>query len=398
MLTFTPHAGDLPASTTLAITAKANQMRAEGIDVAPFAAGEPDFDTPAHVKEAGIQAIRDGRTKYAPAAGILPLREAVAKALRANGYEGLTADRTLVSTGAKGILYLALQVLVGEGDEVIIPTPDWLSYPYMVQAAGGTSVFVDTRPEDGYVIDPARIEAAVTPRTRAIILNSPGNPTGALQPDEVQAAIGRLAVKHGLTVISDEIYEHLVYAPARFRSFAALAPEAREHTLLVNGVSKAYAMTGWRIGYGGGPKDLVQRMTRLQSHATSGTPEICQRAALAALEGPQDDIARMTAIFAKRRRTMCDELSKVPGLGCHVPDGAFYVLPDISAYLGKSYQGRPVDSASTLAEMLIEHAHAAVVPGDVFHAPYAVRFSYACSEDHIHAGVGRVAEFLRQLV
>lgn len=398
MLTFTPHAGDLPASTTLAITAKANQMRAEGIDVAPFAAGEPDFDTPDHVKEAGIQAIRDGRTKYAPAAGILPLREAVAGAFRANGYEGLTADRTIVSTGAKGILYLALQVLVGEGDEVIIPTPDWLSYPHMVQAAGGTSVFVDTRPEDGYVIDPDRIEAAVKPRTRAIILNSPGNPTGALQPDDVQAAIGRIAVKHGLMVISDEIYEHLVYAPARFKSFAALAPEAHEHTLLVNGVSKAYAMTGWRIGYGGGPKDLIQRMTRLQSHATSGTPEICQRAAIAALEGPQDDIARMQAIFAERRQVICEELARIPGLNCRVPEGAFYVFPDISMYLGKSYQGREIDSASTLGEMLIEHAHAAVVPGDVFHAPYAIRFSYACSEKHIRAGVARVADFLTQLV
>ncbi|MFV1958577.1 MAG: pyridoxal phosphate-dependent aminotransferase [Planctomycetota bacterium] len=397
MLQFTPHAGNLPTSETLAITARANRMRAQGIDIAPFAAGEPDFDTAVHVKEAAIEAIRAGCTKYAPAAGIAPLRAAVAERFRRNGHEGIGPEQTIVGTGAKGVLYTALQVLVGEGDEVLIPTPAWLSYPYMVQAAGGRSVFVETHPEDGYVLDPDRLRAAVTPRTKAILLNSPGNPTGTIQPDEIQAAVGRIALEHGLLVISDEIYEHLVYAPARFRSFAALAPQARESTLLVNGVSKAYAMTGWRIGYGGGPKELIQRMTRLQSHATSGTPEICQRAALAALEGPMAEVKAMCATFGERRRVMYDALQAIEGLHCRLPDGAFYMLPDVRAHLGRRFEGKEIDSVATLAEMLIEHAHAAVVPGGVFEAPYAIRFSYACSDDHIRRGLARVKDFLAAL-
>ncbi len=397
MLSFTQAAGALPASETLAITARANQMRARGIDVAPFAAGEPDFDTPVHVKEAAIRAIRDGRTKYAPAAGIQKLREAVAEHFRGNGLGDASAERTLVSTGAKGVLFLALQVLVGDGDEVLIPTPAWLSYPKMVQAAGGRSVFVETSSEDAYVIDPDRIRAALTPRTRAIILNSPGNPTGALQPDSVQAEIGRIAAERGIMVISDEIYEHLVYEPARFRSFAACAPEAKDVTLLVNGPSKAYAMTGWRIGYGGGPQELIQRMTRLQSHASSGTPEFCQIATLAALEGPKDDLERMRAIFQMRRQVMYDCLCGIEGLTCRMPDGAFYMLPDAAPFLGRRSGDQTIDSVATLAELLIEHAHAAVVPGSVFEAPMTIRFSYACAEDDIRKGTARVADFLGSL-
>jgi len=396
-LTFSPTAGALPESQTLAITARAKQMKAEGIDVAPFAAGEPDFDTPDHVKEAGIQAIREGRTKYSAVPGIPALREAVAAKFRANGLEDLTADRTIVSSGAKGIIFFALAVLLEDGDEVLTPAPDWLSYPKMVQAAGGKTVLVDTRPENDYVVDPDAVRAAVTPRTRAIILNSPGNPTGAVQPDEVMTEIGKIAAKHGLLVISDEIYEHLTYAPARFRSFADVAPDAADLTLLVNGVSKAYAMTGWRIGYGAGPKELIQRMTRLQSHATSGTPEFCQRAAIAALEGPTDEIATMRAAFEKRRDLMCDTLAGIEGMSCRKPDGAFYVFPDVSAVLGKSYRGTKVDDVSTLAELMIDHARAAVVPGNVFDAPYAIRFSYACSEDDIRAGLERVAVFFGEL-
>jgi len=396
-LSFSPYAGSLPESQTLAITARAKAMKAQGVDVAPFAAGEPDFDTPEHVKAAGLKAIQDGRTKYAPAAGIPALREAVAEKFRANGLAGITPDRTLICAGAKGVLFQALEALLQEGDEVIVPTPAWLSYPQMIHAVGGKTVYVDTSPADGYVVDPEKIRAAVTPRSRAIILNSPGNPTGAIQPVDVQAAIGRIAVEHDLVVISDEIYEHMVYAPASFTSFAAAAPEAADLTLLVNGVSKAYAMTGWRIGYGGGPKDLMVRMARLQSHASSGTPEICQQAALAALTGPQDDLQTMQEAFTKRRQVMVDELSKIDGVSCPMPDGAFYVFPDVSAFLGRRFEGKPVEDVSALAELIIEQARAAVVPGNVFEAPYAIRFSYACSEDDIRAGVGRVAAFLGAL-
>ena len=397
MLTFASHAGALPASETLAITARAKEMRAKGIDVAPFAAGEPDFDTPEHVKAAAIRALHEGKTKYAPAAGIAPLREAVAARFRENGYDDLKAEDTIVGPGAKGVLYLALQVIVAGGDEVVIPTPAWLSYDKMVIAAGGRPVFVPTRPEEGYRIDPERVRAAITPRKRAIVLNSPGNPTGAVQPDEVQAAIGRIAAEKKVFVISDEIYEHMVYAPATFRSFAKLAPEARPYTLLVNGVSKAFAMTGWRIGYGGGPKDLVQRMTRLQSHATSGTPEFCQVGALAALEGPTDSLRAMAATFQRRRDVMDEGLRRIPGLRYRKPDGAFYLFPDVSAYLGRSYRGTKVKDVSTLGQLTIEHAHAAVVPGDVFEAPFAIRFSYACSEDHIRRGCERVAKLFAEL-
>lgn len=397
MEAFSPHAGALEASQTLAISAAAKRMRAAGIDVAPFAAGEPDFDTPDHIKEAGIRAIREGHTKYGPAAGLPALREAVAARLAATGFEGLTPEGTIIGAGAKGVLYLALQVLLREGDEVLVPTPCWLSYPKMVQAVGARSVFVPTPPRDGYRIDPEALRAAITPRTRALILNSPGNPTGAVQPDEVMRAIGRIAAETGIAVISDEIYEHLVYAPARFRSFAELAPEARDRTLIVNGVSKAFAMTGWRIGYGGGPTDWVGRMIRLQSHALSGPPDITQYAALAALEGPPEELERQNAVYRERRDVMHRALAQIPDLTCPLPEGAFYMFPDVSAYLGAAFGERTIEDTTTLATLMLEQAHAAVVPGDVFEAPYAVRFSYACGPRDIEQGVARVAEFLASL-
>jgi len=397
MMQFSPFAGGLAESQTLAITATAKRMRAEGIDVAPFAAGEPDFDTPAYVKEAGIKAIRDGRTKYGPAAGLADLREAVATNLVATGFTGLTADRTVICAGAKGALYFGLAVLLEPGDEVLVPTPCWLSYAKMVQAAAGRCVYVETRPEDGYVIDPDALRAAITPRTKVLILNSPGNPTGAVQPDDVQAEIGRIAVEHDIAVITDEIYEHMTYAPARFRSFVELAPEAHDRTLVVNGVSKAFAMTGWRIGWGAGPKSWVQRMIRLQSHALSGPPDINQLAALAALNGPTDELDAMRARFLERRGVICAALNEIPDVHCPVPDGAFYVFPDMSAYLEASFEGAPIGTATKLASLMLEHAHAAVVPGDVFEAPYAIRFSYACSQDDIRRGIARVSDFLASL-
>jgi aspartate aminotransferase len=397
MMEFSPYAGGLAESQTLAITAAAKRMRAEGIDVAPFAAGEPDFDTPDYVKEAGIQAIRDGRTKYGPAAGLADLREAVAAKVAGMGYTGMTADRTIICAGAKPVLFFALAVLLEPGDEVLVPTPCWLSYPKMVQAAAGTCVWVETRPEEGYVIDPDALRAAITPRTKALILNSPGNPTGAVQPDDVQREIGKIAAEHGIAVISDEIYEHMTYAPARFRSFAEVAPEAHEVTLICNGVSKAYAMTGWRIGWGAGPKEWVQRMIRLQSHALSGPPDINQLAALAALNGPTEALQTMCARFLERRAVICDALNAIPDVNCPTPDGAFYVFPDMSAYLEASHDGVQIGTATKLASLMLEEAHAAVVPGDVFEAPYAIRFSYACSQDDIRKGIARVADFLGSL-
>jgi aspartate aminotransferase len=397
MLPFSRYAGALGESETLAITARANAMRQKGIEVAPFAAGEPDFATPLHVQEAGIRAIREGYTRYAPAAGIAPLREAVAASLVAAGFEGLTPERTAIGVGTKGVLFLAIQVLVEEGDEVIVPSPCWVSYPKMVQAVGGRPVFVETRPEHRFAIDPGRVRAALGPRPKAIILNSPGNPTGAVQPDAIQAEIGRIAAEHGVVVISDEIYEHLTYEPVVFRSFAALAPEARDVTLVVNGVSKAYAMTGWRIGWAAGPAELIRRMVRVQSHSLSGPPDFCQRAALAALTGPQDDLATMRRAFAERAGVMHRAMAAIPGVRCVPPEGAFYLLPDVSAHLGRRFEGKPVASAADLGALLLERARVAVVPGDAFEAPYAIRLSYACSTRDIEAGMRRIAEFFAAL-
>jgi aspartate/methionine/tyrosine aminotransferase len=397
MLSFSPHAGALAESETLAILARANRLRAEGVEVVSFAVGEPDFPTPAAVAEAGIRAIREGRTKYGPPGGILPLREAAARKFAAQGLGGAAPDRTMVGVGTKELLFLLFQVLLRDGDEVVLPAPCWLSYPKMVQAAGGRTVFVPTRAEDGYAIDPERLEAALTTRTRAVLLNSPCNPTGAVQPDEVQAEIGRIAARRGLLVVSDEIYENLVYEPARFRSFAACAPDAADLTVLVNGVSKAYAMTGWRIGFCSGPAELVRRMSRLQSHATSGPPEFCQRAALAAVEGPQDEVERMRRAFAERAKVMHRALAAIPGVSCRLPQGAFYLLPDCAPLLGRRIDGRVVRAPAEIAEVLLEKARVAVVPGEVFEAPTALRFSYACSREEIERGTARVAEVLGRL-
>lgn len=397
MTSFARHAGHLGESETLAIAAQAARLRAQGVPVVSFTVGEPDFPTPPHIVEAGVAALRAGRTKYVAAAGIPALREAVARRMAAAGLTGAVPERTLVSVGAKGVLYLALQVLLEEGDEAVVPRPCWLSVPKMVEAAGARPVFVDTSPADGFQIDPERVIAAFTPRTRVLMLNSPGNPTGTVQSAAALAAVTRAAAARGILVVSDEIYEDLTYPPATTRSVAALAPEAHDHLLVVSGVSKSYAMTGWRIGWAAGPSELIQRMVRLQSHALSGPPDVCQAAAVAALTGPQDEVARMRAVFQRRRDAMHAAVAALPGVTCRKPDGAFYVLPDVSAWFGLAHRGRPVRDAATLTEMLLTHAHVAVVPGTPFEAPYAIRFSYACSEDDIRAGLARVAAFAAEL-
>lgn len=397
MRPFSPHAGSLTESETLAIAAAAKRLRAQGVDIAPFAAGEPDFATPAAACEAGIRAIREGKTKYGPSAGSTALREAVARSLARGGHPGIVAEDTIVTAGAKSALQLALWVLLSEGDEVVVPAPAWLSYKQMVQAVGGRTKFVPTSAADGHAIDPDRVRKAIGPRTRAIVVNSPNNPTGAVATKEVLAALAQLAIEHDLAVISDEIYELLVYAPAQFVSFLSAAPEAADRTLVVNGVSKSHAMTGWRVGWAGGPRPWVSRMIRLQSHATSGPPEIGQAAALAALEGPTEALTEMRNAFHRRRDVMVDALGKVPGWTVPHPDGAFYVLPDVSAWFGRSWRGHAIPDAPTLARLLLEHAHAAVVPGDAFEAPQAIRLSYACDEALIRSGMARIADFAREV-
>ncbi len=394
---YATHAGNLYESATMRLIARAKQMKAAGVDVVSFGAGEPDFDTPDHVKEAAIRAIREGFTKYTAVAGIPELRDAVARKFREDGLDGCRPEHTMVGVGAKSVLFDAIQVLCQEGDEVVVFAPFWLSYPEMVRATGATTVVVETDAAANYVIDPARFAAALTTRTRAVILNSPGNPTGTVQPDEVQREIGRLAAARGIVVISDEIYEHLAYAPARFSSFARLCPEARDVTLLVNGTSKAYSMTGWRIGYAGGPADLVERMITLQGHSTSGPPGICQRAAFAALTGPLEPVQAMRTAFDRRRRLMVDALCRIPGIVCPIPDGAFYALPGVGEFLGKSFEGRRLAAPADLCEVLLEHAKVAVVAGEPFGAPTSIRLSYACSDEMIVKGMARLDSFFRAL-
>jgi aspartate aminotransferase len=304
-----------------------------------------------------------------------------------------------VGVGAKSVLFDAVTVLCQEGDEVVLFAPYWLSYPEMVASTGAKPVIVAiaTEASAGYAIDAARFEAAITPRTKAVVVNSPGNPTGAVQSAETLRRIGEMAVRRGIIVISDEIYEHLAYAPAKFVSFARACPEARATTLLVNGTSKAYSMTGWRIGYAAGPRDLVERMVRLQGHATSGPSGICQKAALAALTGPVEPVVAMREAFDRRRRLMVDALCRVPGLTCPVPEGAFYALPEVHGVLGRSIGGRKIEDVSTLAEAILEVAKVAVVSGDPFGAPKAIRLSYACSEDAIKRGVSRLDALFRSL-
>jgi len=394
---YATHAGNLHESATMRLITRAKQLKAAGEDIVSFGAGEPDFDTPDHVKEAAIRAIREGFTKYTAVAGIPELRDAVARKFREDGLDGCRPEHTIVGVGAKSVLFDAIQVLCQEGDEVVVFAPYWLSYPEMVRATGATTVVVETDAAANYVIDPARFAAALSPRTRVVILNSPGNPTGTVQPDAVQREIGRLAAARGIVVISDEIYEHLAYAPARFSSFARLCPEARDVTLLVNGTSKAYSMTGWRIGYAGGPPEIVERMITLQGHSTSGPPGICQRAALAALTGPLEPIQAMRAAFDRRRRLMVDALRRIPGIECPIPDGAFYALPGVGAFLGRSFEGRLLAAPADVCEVLLEHAKVAVVAGEPFGAPTSIRLSYACSDDSIVKGMSRLDSFFRAL-
>ena len=394
---FARNAGSLLESATMRIIGRAKQMQSAGEDVVSFGAGEPDFDTPEHVKEAAIRAIREGFTKYTPAAGIPELRAAVAAKFRADGFEGLTPERTIVGIGAKSVLFDAIAVLCEEGDEVVVFAPYWLSYPEMVRATGAKVVVVETDAKSNFVIDPDRFRDAITPRTKAVILNSPGNPTGTVQPDAVQRAIGLLAAKHGIVVISDEIYEHLAYAPAKFTSFARLCPEAADLTVLVNGMSKAFSMTGWRIGFAGGSADLIGRMVRLQGHATSGPPGICQKAAVAALTGPMDSVYAMRDAFDRRRRAMIAGLEQIEGLEVPTPDGAFYALPGVKAFLGRSYEGKTLATPAELAEALLEREKVAVVAGEPFGAPTAIRLSYACSEATIAKGIERLTRFFHAL-
>jgi aspartate aminotransferase len=372
-------------------------MKADGLDVVAFGAGEPDFDTPEHVKQAAVDALAKGFTKYTPSAGIPALRKAIVEKLeRDNGLKYGPAN-VIVSCGGKHSLYNVFQALIDSGDEVIIPAPYWVSYPEQVKLAEGTPVILETTDSRGFAPTVAQIEAAITPKTKAFVLNSPSNPTGAMWPRATIEALAELAVRHDFYVISDEIYEKIVYDGNRPLSIASLGEEIKRRTITVNGVSKTYSMTGWRIGYAAGEADLIAAMGRLQDSVTSNPTSISQYAALAALTGPQSFLDDWVGEFDRRRGVIVDALNAIPGISCRKPDGAFYVFPNVSGLYGKRYKGRTIESGDDVTDYLLARVQVAVVPGSGFGAPDYVRLSYATSMDAIRKGMDRIAQAVAAL-
>jgi len=384
-------------SPTLAMAAKAKAMKAQGIDVVDFGVGEPDFDTPENVKQAGIKAIQTGFTKYTPAGGTDELKEAVVEKFKKDN--GLTYDKSqiLISCGAKHSLYNIAEALFDPGDEVIIPSPYWVSYPDQVLLNDAMPVIVETTEAEGFRISADKLEKAVTSRTKAIVLNSPSNPTGLAYDRKTLEAVAAVAVQHKIYVISDEIYEKLVYDGFTHTSIASLGPEIKELTIVVNGVSKSHCMTGWRIGYTAGPKDVITAMANIQSQSTSNPTSISQKAALEALKGSQDFLPVMNAEFDKRRKYMVERLNKMKGISCLMPVGAFYAFPNVAKLYGKSAAGKTIRNSNDMASYLLEEAKAALVSGDSFGADAYIRLSYATSMENIKKGLDRIEEAVNKL-
>ena len=382
-------AGELKPSLTLEVTNKAKQMIAEGLDVVNMCAGEPDFDTPQFIKDAAIDAIKNGDTKYTRSSGRLELCKALSKKFKDSNNLKYSPEQIIVSSGGKFSLLATIQVVCNVGDEVIIPTPSWLSYPEMVKTTGAVPVYLETKSKDDFCIDPKALEAAITPKTKLLILNSPSNPIGNIYPEQVLRDIAEIAVRKNILVISDEMYEKLVYEKEfPHYSIASFNDEIYQRTITINGFSKAYSMTGWRLGYLGAPKWLASKIAAFQSHATSNATSFAQAGALAALTGPQEDVEMMRISFDTRRQLIYELMSQIPGLEMIKPRGAFYIFPDISSF--------GLD-AMTFAKRLLDEAHLAVIPGTPFGAPDNIRLSYACSEDNIRLAVKRLKKFCAKL-
>lgn len=384
-------------SPTLAIDTKAKKMIAEGIDVVSFGAGEPDFDTPEHVKEAAVRALKAGKTKYTPVGGIPELKEAIVRKLKRDNGLDYTPDEILVSVGGKHALYNIAQALFEAGDEVIIPSPYWVSYPDQVLLNDATPVIIPTEEKDGFCIRPEVLEKSITSRTKAFILNSPSNPTGGAYSRERLEAIATILVQRNILCISDEIYEKIVYDGFRFVSIASLNPPIKNQTLTVNGASKVYSMTGWRMGYAAGPREIIEAMTKIQGQVTTNINSITQWACVEALNGPQDFLKEWVEEFRKRRDRIVKRFQSIPGVTCFKPQGAFYVFPNISAYFGKKYDGKVIRGSDDLAEYLLDKARVAVVAGSGFGAEGYIRLSYATSMVHIEKGMERIEKALAAL-
>ncbi|MEP7151649.1 MAG: pyridoxal phosphate-dependent aminotransferase [Nitrospira sp.] len=389
--------GRIVPSPTLSITATAKAMAAQGIDVIDFASGEPDFDTPEPVKAAAEAAIRAGFTKYTPSSGIDELRGAIADKLKTEQGLHYEKSQILVSCGAKHSLYNVAEALLEAGDELIIPVPFWVSYQDQTLLNDATPILLQTQEHDGYTISQEALEAVITPRTKAIIVNSPCNPTGATYDRKTLEGIAAVALRHDLVIISDEIYEKVLYDGVRHISIATLSPEVAARTVVINGVSKAYAMTGWRIGYAAGPKPLLTAMANIQSQSTSNPCSISQKAAVAALRLGDPFTKMMVAEFDRRRRVMVDRLNKMAGVTCRMPTGAFYSFPNVSGLLSRRWKDRPIGSAAELAAYLLNEAQVAVVPGEPFGSGCHIRLSYATAMEAIERGLTRIEAALGRL-
>ena len=387
----------LKPSPTLAINAKAKSMQAQGIKVVSFGAGEPDFDTPENIKRAAIKAIQEGFTKYTAVGGIDELKDAVIQKFKRDSDLTYKRSEILVSCGGKHSFYNLAQALFDQGDEVIIPAPYWVSYPPMVSLAGAAPVIIGTCEEDDFKITPEGLKRAITPKTKALVLNSPSNPTGSAYIKKDLERIAEIAISHNFFIISDEIYEKIVYDGFKFRSIASLGEEIRKRTIIVHGVAKTYAMTGWRIGYTAGPEEIISAMNNIQSQSTSNPTSISQKASVEALIGSQDEVKKMVSAFAQRRNYIVDRLNKIEGVSCYKPIGAFYVFPNFSHYYGRTHQGKKINNSTDLADFFLDVARVAVVPGVEFGADPFERLSYATSMEDIHEGIDRIEEALKKL-
>ncbi|MDI9431607.1 MAG: pyridoxal phosphate-dependent aminotransferase [Planctomycetota bacterium] len=388
-------AKSVPPSATIAVTARAKELKAQGIDVVGFGAGEPDFDTPQYIKDAAIKALNEGKTKYTPAAGIIELRTTIAKKLeRENGLK-YAPEQVVVNIGGKHSVYEAMQAVLDPGDEVLLPRPYWVTYPEAIKLAGGVTKIIETDKANSYKITPEQLKGAITPKTAMLVINSPSNPGGFMYtPDELRA-LAKVLEGTNVCVMSDEIYEKLIFGDSKFISFAALSGDAFGRTLTLNGLSKAFSMTGWRLGYTAGPLDVIKAMSRLQDHMTSNPVTFAQYAAIAAM-GPEADatIETMRVQFEKRGKYMAERLNAIEGVHCAEPAGAFYCFPDVSAHFGRTIGGAKITNSMEFATALLEQANVALVPGLPFGCDDNVRLSFACSMENITKGLDRLEQWL----
>jgi aspartate aminotransferase len=398
MTVLSNRAKSLKPSPTLAINAKAKSMLAQGIHVISFGAGEPDFDTPENIKQAAKKALDEGFTKYTPVGGIDELKDAIIKKFQRDSGLSYKRSEILVSCGGKHSFYNLAQAIFDQGDEVIIPAPYWVSYPPMVSLANATPVVVETTEKNEFKITPEALKKAITPKTKALIINSPSNPTGSAYTKKELEKIAEITLSKSVFVISDEIYEKIVYDGFKFTSIASLSEEMKKRTIIVHGVAKTYSMTGWRIGYTAGSEEIIAAMNNIQSQSTSNPTSISQKASVEALIGPQSEVEKMVSAFAQRRNYVVDRLNKMSGISCFKPVGAFYVFPNFSSHYGKAYQGKKIENSTHLADYFLDVAKVAVVPGVEFGADPFERLSFATSLDNIKEGLDRIEEAVKKLV